>query len=245
MKYNHKDKKHKITYCSKVMRDEELLGEKKSIELIRKFQQFKKHKLRELEEQEEKGLIIDDIEKELNDAVEKLEDDLMEIEMLLQDALQTAVAQFKEMINTIIADMKQQTIAYVTFVSEQSTIFGEKLTELAINEQAKFAEKIELMDNNYPEEDEEFDQMLELLGDKDLLMQWVDTSKEFFDKEIAAKEGVITKAIANEQRMTEERITQGQHKRNRGIIREIISTCQGFKNEIKADFDLIRGEEED
>ena len=107
MKYNHKDKKHKITYCSKVMRYEELLGEKKSIELIRKFQQFKKHKLRELEEQEEKGMIIDDIEKELNDAVEKLEDDLMEIEMLLQDALQTAVTQFKEMINTIIADMKQ------------------------------------------------------------------------------------------------------------------------------------------
>ena len=92
-------------------------------------------------------------------------------------------------------------------MSEQSTIFGEKLTELAINEQAKFSEKIELMDGDYPVEDEEFDQQLELLADKDLLMQQVDTSKEFFDKEIAAKEGTITKAIANEQRMTEERIT--------------------------------------
>lgn len=67
------------------------------------------------------------------------------------------------------------------------------------------------MDGNYPEEDEEFDMMLELLGDKDMLMTWVDTSKEFFDKEIAAKEGVITKSIANEQKQTEDKITLGQH----------------------------------
>ena len=54
MKMHHKDKQHKITYCSKVMRDEELLGEKRSIELIRKFQQFKKHKLREIEAEDDK-----------------------------------------------------------------------------------------------------------------------------------------------------------------------------------------------
>jgi hypothetical protein len=85
------------------------------------------------------------------------------------------------------------------------------------------------MDGNYPEEDEEFDMMLELLGDKDMLMTWVDTSKEFFDKEIAAKEGVITKSIANEQKQTEDKITLGQHQRNRSIIKEIISTCTGFR----------------
>ena len=141
--------------------------------------------------------------------------------------------------------MKQQTISYISFVSEQSQVFGEKLTELAISEQAKFADKIEQMDGPMPEEDEEFDIMLELLSDKDQVMQLVDTSKEFFDKEIAAKEGVITKAIATEQKMTEERIVKGQHSRNRGIIKEIVSTCSGFRSEIKADFDMIRGDEDD
>jgi hypothetical protein len=91
----------------------------------------------------------------------------MEIEMLLQDALQSAVAQFKEMVSTIIGDMKQKTISYVTFVAEQSAIFGEKLSELAINEQQKFSDKIEAMDGDYPEDDPEFDDQLALLGDKD------------------------------------------------------------------------------
>ena len=167
MKMHHKDKQHKITYCSKVMRDEELLGEKRSIELIRKFQQFKKHKLREIEAEDDKQLILEEYEQQLIDAVEKLEDDLMEIEMLLQDALQSAVAQFKEMVSTIIGDMKQKTISYVTFVAEQSAIFGEKLSELAINEQQKFSDKIEAMDGDYPEDDPEFDDQLALLGDKD------------------------------------------------------------------------------
>lgn len=118
MKIAHKDKKHKITYCSKVMRDKQILCEQQSIELIRKFQQFKKHKLRHLEDEDDKVLIMDEFETDLTNAVETLEDDLMDIEMLLQDALHSSVAQFKEMINVIIADMKQMTISYVAFVSE-------------------------------------------------------------------------------------------------------------------------------
>lgn len=87
MRMLHRDKKHVIQYCSKAMRDEELLGEKKSIELIREFKRLFKHKKRYLEAQEDKSMIVDDIEQELITAVEVLEDNLMEIEMLLQMAL--------------------------------------------------------------------------------------------------------------------------------------------------------------
>jgi hypothetical protein len=48
---------------------------------------LKKHKLRELDDQEDKALIIDEYETELHNAVEELEDNLMEIEMLLQAGL--------------------------------------------------------------------------------------------------------------------------------------------------------------
>lgn len=91
MKLAHKDKSHIITYCSKVMRDKELECEKQSIELIKSFQRLKKHKLRYLDQQDDKAALLDEIECELVEAVEKLEDDLMEIEMLLQDALQNGV----------------------------------------------------------------------------------------------------------------------------------------------------------
>ena len=98
MKSQHREKQQIIRYCSKVMRDEELQGEKKSIDLIREFQRLKKHKLRDLEDQDDKALITDDYEAELHTAIEGLEDNLMEIEMLLQSALQEGVISFQEKI---------------------------------------------------------------------------------------------------------------------------------------------------
>ena len=118
MKSQHREKKNIIIYCSKVMRDEELLGEKKSIDLIRHFQRLKKHKLRDLEEQEDKALIIDDYETELHTAIEGLEDHLMEIEMLLQSALQEGVISFQEKVRLINHSMKEKTIAFIKEVSE-------------------------------------------------------------------------------------------------------------------------------
>lgn len=168
MKQLHKQKQHIIMYCTKVMRDEELLAEKKSIDLIRKFQSKKKHKLRDLDEQEDKALIIEEYETELMNSVEELEDDLMEIEMLLQEALHTSVGAFKEKVTAINGEMRQKTIDYVKFVTEQSETFSEKLRELAIKEQALFEEKIENEDP--PEDDEEFDAQLNLLSDKESLI---------------------------------------------------------------------------
>lgn len=101
------------------------------------------------------------------------------------------------------------------------------------------------MDGNFPEDDEEFDLQLELLGEKDPLVQMLDQSKEFFEREISAKESLITKAIFTEQKETEETISREQHRRNRGIIKEIISTIATFKSEIKQDFDSYRGDEDD
>ena len=118
IKMQHREKQHVIKYCSKVMRDEELLGEKKSIDLIRTFQRLKKHKLRYLEDQEDKAMIQDDIEQELITAVENLEDDLMEIEMLLQSALQEGVLTFQEKLKLINGDMKTKTIQFIKEIGE-------------------------------------------------------------------------------------------------------------------------------
>lgn len=51
--------------------------------MIRGLEGMKKHKLRHLENSQEKHMLLDDYEQELLQAVNQLEDELMEIEMLL------------------------------------------------------------------------------------------------------------------------------------------------------------------
>lgn len=89
MKAHHKEKMNVILYCTKEMRQSELKAEQESIELIRKLQSLKKHKLREIEENPEDNndMVIEETENELLVQVDVLEDSLMQIEMLLQDAL--------------------------------------------------------------------------------------------------------------------------------------------------------------
>lgn len=94
-------------YCSKEMRDAELLCEKTAIQYIEDFQGKKKHKLRDIEEEKEDiEHQLDDFEKELLELVDTLEDNLMEIEIKLQDALFNSVASFKEKIALHNNDMK-------------------------------------------------------------------------------------------------------------------------------------------
>ena len=220
------------------MRDEELLGEKKSIVLMREFQRLKKHKLRELEDLEEKTYQLEDFEDELMRAVDTLEDNLMEIEMLLQSALQEGVVAFQDKIRTINQSMKEKTFNFIKEVSEQSETFNENLKVHANAEQITFEERFQAMGDNVPgESDEEFNAQLELLSEKEGLDAILEQFKEFMELQIQGKDNLITKAIATDQFNTERQITDGQHKRNRGIIKEIISTCTTFRQEIKQDFD--------
>lgn len=145
MKVLHKEKKHVVEYCSMVMRDKELRGESNSVALIRDYQGLKKHKKRYLEEQEDKAIIMDDMEQELITAVETLEDELMEIEMLLQIALQEGVITFQEKTKIIITNMKEKTNAYHKEVSEQAELFHEEIKNHANAECIIFTERIEAM----------------------------------------------------------------------------------------------------
>lgn len=96
MKNLYRQKKHLIEYCSKAMRDSELDCEQRAINFINDFQGIRKHKFRDIEDEEGRELQYDDFEKELIGLVDELEDNLMEIEMKLQDALTNAVNIFKE-----------------------------------------------------------------------------------------------------------------------------------------------------
>ena len=55
---------------------------------------------------------------------------------------------------------------------------------------------------------------------------------------------MINKSIERDKKNTEEGITDAQHKRNRGIVREIISTCGTFRTEIRNEIVVLKGPEE-
>lgn len=147
MKASHKEKLHIITYCSKLMREEELKAEAKSIEMIRELQGKKKHTMRELEGKEDVEMLIEDYEPKLIQEVANLEDNLMDIEMMLQDALHASVQTFLEKIKALNGEMKQNTIKYIKFVADEAEKFNVNIKEVALKEQVEFENKVNNTDN--------------------------------------------------------------------------------------------------
>ena len=91
----------------------------------------------------------------------------------------------------------------------------------------------------------EFNVKLEVVGDRDQLVQWLEASKEFFDQQLAEKERYITKNIATEWENIEKAMLQSQYNRNRGIVKEIIETTLEFRKSLKGRMDKLRDEFEE
>lgn len=178
-------------------------------------------------------------------AVDKLEDNLLEIEMRLQYALVDATDAYKEKIKMIIDEMKNQTEKFIKTVDQHAQEFNKDLNTVAQNEFNIFAERLEQQDDQVDNDDEEFDQLLDLLGDKEVLDTFLERSKEYMQKRITGMETFINKSIMNEQKDMDTKILRDQHTRNRNIVREIISTCSNFRIEIKEEANLLRGDEDD
>merc|ERR1711934_874160 len=89
-------------------------------------------------------------------------------------------------------------------------------------------------------DDDSFTDLLELLLEKEPLVQHLDQSKEFMETKIQKMETEIMKAINTEWKDTESTMSLKQHKRNRNIIKEIITTCNMFRTEITDEFTNLR-----
>ena len=111
-------------------------------------------------------------------------------------ALQEGVSVFQEKIKLINAGMKEKTIQFHKEVSEHAEAFHENLKTHANAEYITFEERLAVMGDNQPDEDdEEFNAQLELLGEKEGLDAILEQFKEFMDAQINQKEGQIDKAI--------------------------------------------------
>jgi len=230
------------------MRQEELRAERRSIDLIGKLQSLKKHKIRQIEDSEDRLIASEDFEIVMNKAVDQLEDSLMEIEMRLQYGLMDAVDEYKLEIKKDLDSIKAQTDVFIKHIDSFGEEFNNELKAMAELEYKKWEKEAnnEAAKNNEEigEEEEEENQLFNLFEDKETLDEILDTSRTVMQKLIQSTESHITKAIENEQNAITNEIIKSQHSRSRGIIREIIQTCMNFKNEIKTDADLLKGDDD-
>lgn len=96
--------------------------------------------------------------------------------------------------------------------------------------------------DNAPDDDDEFNLKLEVLGDVDSLKVMLDTYKETMETKITAAEKTIVTAVKREWEGIINKVTTEQHKRNRTIVKEIIETCHEFRQNLKSTFDTMRDE---
>ena len=71
------------------------------------------------------------------------------------------------------------------------------------------------------------------MEDRDILVSHVEASKETVDSKIGDKETEIVRALGDDWKNADNRITEEQHMRNRNIIEEIIKTCEDFREDIR------------
>jgi allophanate hydrolase subunit 1 len=147
---------------------------------------------------------IEDYENTLMDKINALEDELMEIEMLLQEALNQATGQFTDEVKRLNSELRTKTMDYIKEVGTEYENFTVSLKNGALIEQEQFEKLVENMENE--SQSSEFNVKLEVVGDRDILIQWLEASKEFFEGQLAEKERYITKSIMAEWEGIEKRM---------------------------------------
>ena len=86
---------------------------------------------------------------------------------------------------------------------------------------------------------------MELLLEKEPLVEHLDKSKEYMETRIQKMETDIIRSIQNEWKDYLADLILKQKQRNRSIIKEIIKTCKQFRDSIELEFQTLKGEEDD
>ena len=132
---------------------------------------------------------------------------------------------------------------YIKEVTNEVETFSINLKNAALVEQEAFEKFIETMDQQ--SQDSDFNNKLEVVGEREPLVQWLEQSKEKFDNQLQDKERYITKNISNEWEEIEKSMTNNQYSRNRGIVKEIIDTCLEFRKSLETKMNDMREQYED
>lgn len=74
--------------------------------------------------------------------------------------------------------------------------------------------------------------LFDLWTDKDALVTHLEASKENVDSKISEKENEINRSIADDWKTIHTNLIEAQHRRNRNIIEEVVTSCITFREEI-------------
>jgi len=94
------------------------------------------------------------------------------------------------------SELKTKTMDFIKEVNSEYENYHNLLKNAAFIEQEAFEKFIENMDQ--VSQDSDFNNKLEVVGEKEPLIQWLESSKEFFDNKLADVERTINKKISEE-----------------------------------------------
>ena len=138
------------------------------------------------------------------------------------------------MVTKIIEDMKGKTTNFIKDVQEEAANFNDNFRVYA-NEEFERVNALLNDEDKAQEAELEFqnnDTFLELMAEADTLKQVLENSKENLETKIGEKEDQVSKGLTNDWQMTYQNIMEEQHKRNRNVIENIITKCEGFREEL-------------
>ena len=208
MKELHYEKKDHITYCVQVLDEAQREAEVESIRLIDEFKKYRKHRFRELDKKEDEEL-YDVYQTDLAEQINMLEDGLMDVEMKLKDVLTKATGNFKENIKNILEVVRKETQEFIKVIGDEVESFYVQLRNYAFAFQEQFETELN-QDNptDFVKESQENEALMEIILDKEQLVQILETSKESVTGKVEEKENEIVKAITTDWRDTETKIEE-------------------------------------
>jgi len=135
----HLEKKRHITYCLKTLHDSELQAERNSTARIELYKNMHKKKMQAISfENDDKRNLIEETDKELQQAIDEMYNELMNIEMLLQFALQESTASFRDKIKDFLSAIGKTAMEFSNYVQSQAEIFTTQLKFEAMKEANDF-----------------------------------------------------------------------------------------------------------
>jgi hypothetical protein len=246
IKHN-KMQKNDITFCRGLIDKAQLEADRKSQELVSMFMSMQKHKMRDLEKQDDRTLQLESYENLLHDAINKLEDDLMDTEYRLGEALRDSIDTFFTTIKETIDLIKKDIADLIEEIKDKQETFHDELKNAALDQQREFIQDIEAQypDGDYPLDDKELFDRIEIFAEKETTTANLDSFKEEWESSVSKQiEKQIANDVENEWKRYKETLENTVYDRNRLIVKQVNDNCKKFRDDVQKTFNEMREEDD-
>lgn len=239
MKSTARKRKQAMEICENLLKEEEKATEDKGIVCINTFKQKKKHVFRDIQNQKQNIISVDEVKKELQGfssidelrkELKQLDSDLMRIEMDHFDLAWNQVeSKFNTNISRITGDMSKDTQDFKDTIVKNNKKYHDTLREIFAAQYDDIANRVnEMISENDPNHDE----IINTFGERETLMGIAEASNTTQTGRIEEACNAIQGLLANVQSAFRKKMLDQIISRNRRVVKEILSLLKQEEEDI-------------